>query len=151
MDFRPEYAWAFSDLNRGWIEEFFTVEEEDERVLNSPEETIVYPGGAVIFAKDQLTDEVVGTAALINHHDGSGELVKMAVDRHAQGRKIGRMLGEAIIDRARMRGMHELYLETNSRLVPALSLYRQLGFEHVELDPNSDFARADVRMKMALK
>jgi DNA-binding MarR family transcriptional regulator len=150
MDFIPEYAQAFSDLNRIWIEEFFEVEEEDERVLDNPEEAIVYPGGAVIFARDALTEEIVGTAALINHHNGTGELVKMAVDKQAQGRKIGRMLGEGIIDRARMRGMHELYLETNSQLTPALTLYRRLGFEDVELNPNSDFVRADVRMKMDL-
>lgn len=151
IDFTPAYAQAFSDLNRRWIEEFFEVVEADERQLNSPEESIIYPGGAVIFAKDQRTDQVLGTAALINHHDGTGELVKMAVDGPAQGRKIGRMLAEAIIERARVRGMKELYLETNSQLIPAMNLYQRLGFEAVELDPDSDFSRADVRMRMLLK
>jgi DNA-binding MarR family transcriptional regulator len=150
IDFVPEYAPLFKDLNQAWIEEYFTTVEEDERVLDDPQATIVYPGGAVIFARDQRTRLILGTAALINCHDGSGELVKMAVDKMAQGRKIGRMLGEAIIERARARGMHELYLETNSQLVPALNLYRSLGFETVDLNPHSEFERADVRMKLIL-
>jgi hypothetical protein len=49
-------------------------------------------------------------------------------------------------------GAKLLYLETNSSLTPAITLYESLGFRHVpaELVVPSPYARADVFMKMSL-
>jgi ribosomal protein S18 acetylase RimI-like enzyme len=77
--------------------------------------------------------------------------VKMAVSEVARGRRIGQQVAEALIQRARDRGMNSLYLETNSRLQPALGLYRKLGFTQVALDPDSDYDRADIRMTITLE
>ena len=74
----------------------------------------------------------------------------MVVVPKARGRHLGRRLGEEAITRARAMGFSTILLETNSTLEPAISLYRSLGFEAVDLDPDSDFERADVRMNLAL-
>jgi DNA-binding MarR family transcriptional regulator/GNAT superfamily N-acetyltransferase len=150
LDFSPELAPAFDQLNRNWILADFAVVEADERVLKEPQKEIIFPGGAIVFARDLQTGEILGTGGLVNHHDGTGEIVKMAVDEVARGRRIGRRVAEALLQRARDRGMHRLYLETNSKLVPALGLYETLGFTSIEIDPDSDFDRADIRMMLDL-
>ena len=75
----------------------------------------------------------------------------MAVAKLERGRQTGRKLAEAILERARNAGMTAVYLETNSRLIPALTLYRSLGFVQIEADSNSQYVRADTRMELELK
>jgi len=43
-----------------------------------------------------------------------------------------------------------MYLETNTRLSPALGLYRKLGFERRDFPRKSDYSRADVYMDIDL-
>ena len=74
----------------------------------------------------------------------------MAVSPSAQGRGFGRLLGEAIIARARAAGFDILFLESSTRLLPALSLYANLGFRHVERARSSGYERADVYMELDL-
>ncbi len=151
IDYDRRYQQDFFDLNRDWIDEYFEMEEADHKVLQQPYEAVVEPGGAVIFARNRKNGQIIGTCALINHQDGTGELTKMAVAKFARGRQTGRQLGEGIVERARNLGMKTLYLETNSRLLPALSLYRSMGFVQVDVDVNSKYVRADVRMALELR
>ena len=53
---------------------------------------------------------------------------------------------------ARKLGACRLYLETNSKLTPALRLYAHFGFRTIAEDtlPPSPYARADVRMELVL-
>ncbi len=151
VDFRPELAEAFDQLNRNWIEEDFNLVEADEKMLRAPQQEIIFPGGAIVFARDIYSGEILGTGGLVNCQDGSGEIVKMAVSEIARGRGIGRKLADALIRRARDRGMNRLYLQTSSKLLPALGLYQALGFTEIALDPESDFDRADMRMTLLLE
>ncbi len=54
----------------------------------------------------------------------------MAVTADSQGLGIGRKLLEAAIGRYQASGGRELFLESNSRLEPALTLYESAGFVH---------------------
>src|SRR5690606_20120551 len=120
------------------------VEEIDRRVLGDPEGAILAPGGHVLFAL--YAARVVGTVALLRASEGVYELSKMAVQADCQGRGIGRLLLGAAIDRFRALGGTELFLESNSRLGPALHLYESLGFEHRPPRPDSHYVRSDVHM-----
>lgn len=150
VTYEARYREAFERLNRGWIEAFFEVVEEDERLFADPWNHIVRPGGQILFALVSGRDEPVGTLALLAGEAGRGELAKMAVEPACQGLGLGRLLGEAAVAEARALGWKELILESNRRLQPALRLYRKLGFEEMELNPNSAFARADIRMRLPL-
>ncbi len=44
---RPEFASDFDRLNRAWLEEFFRVEEKDERMFHDPQGVVVAPGGQI--------------------------------------------------------------------------------------------------------
>ena len=148
--YEDKYRSAFERLNREWIEAWFEVVEEDERLFSDPREAIIEPGGEILFVLLPGRREPAGTLALITHGEGRGELAKMAVTASCQGLGLGRMLGEAAVKRARALGWTQLLLESNRRLKPALGLYRKLGFEEVALDPDSAFSRADIRMRLLL-
>jgi len=65
-----------------------------------------------------------------------------------KGRGLGRALMEACVERAKAAGAPRLYLETNSVLAPALSLYRSFGFKQIAPPQPSPYARADVIMEL---
>ncbi|HWE44101.1 MAG TPA: GNAT family N-acetyltransferase, partial [Gemmatimonadaceae bacterium] len=73
-----------------------------------------------------------------------------AVDPSVRGRGVGRALGEAAIGRARVLGAPRVELLSNTRLTPAVTLYRSLGFAEVPLPPN-DYERANIKMVLELR
>ena len=146
LDFSPALSAHFARLNRAWIERYFTMEPLDHLLLENPETEIIAKGGAVLFAAD-AHGAIVGTVALKNEGDGVFELSKMGVDEGAQGRGVGRLLGEAALARARAMGARKIILYTNSVLAPAIRLYRRLGFRDVPVMA-ADYTRADVKMEL---
>ena len=146
--FEPAYAKAFADLNYQWIEESYGVEAHDREVLDHPEKTVIDSGGEVFFAL--AGEEAAGTVAMIRMDDDHFELAKMAVSPQFRGRKIGDALMRACIDFARSNGATSIILESNTKQVAAIELYRKYGFREIPLDPNSHFVRANIRMELDL-
>jgi DNA-binding MarR family transcriptional regulator/GNAT superfamily N-acetyltransferase len=148
VDFKPEFASAFKQLNIEWLEKYFYVEAIDEQILSQPESAIIAPGGQIFIAL--LEGRPVGTAALIAVDDDSFELSKMAVSHRLQGRGIGRQLVNRAIRYFKESGRKRLFLESNSKLKPALKLYESVGFIHKHKpDGASHYQRADVYMEYA--
>lgn len=143
----PAHRAGFRDLNLAWIEAHFAVEPRDRQELDDPETHILAGGGRVFVAESDGV--VVGACALVREPDGAFELVKMAVASSARGRGVGRALGEAAIAAARAAGAPRVELLSNTRLAPAIALYRALGFVEAPL-PRTDYVRADIRMVLAL-
>lgn len=143
IDYQPEHKNYFRQLNYEWIKKYFTVEEEDLKLLENPEEYIIKPGGAILMAK--RGEDIVGTCGLIKTDNDTFELVKMAVDENVRGRKIGYLLGTAAINKARKLGAKKIQLETNSSLIPVVSLYKKLGFAEVLLK-KSEYKRCNLKM-----
>jgi GNAT superfamily N-acetyltransferase len=148
VTWRPELRADFERLNREWIERYFAVEEEDRKVFDDPGGTIVEPGGQVFFLVDE--QGVQGTCAVIRHDPETFELAKMAVAPAARGRGYGDRLVEAAAAFARGAGATRLMLVSNTRLGPALNLYRKHGFRDVPLDPGNGYTRADIQLELAL-
>ena len=141
-------AAAFLDLNRRWIEHYFEMTDEDERVLSHPRESIVQPGGEVLMAVDS-EGAVVGVIAILAAGSGMFELAKMTVASSARGLGIGRLLVDAAVEWATSRHAATLFLGTNSRLGSAIRVYEAAGFRRVtreELSLGDYYARADTLM-----
>ena len=145
----PTDAEAFRLLNEEWITRHFRLEEKDRQTLANPQK-ILDAGGQILMA--YVDQEAVGCCALIRMDADSYEVAKMAVTLHQQGRGFGRSVLAATIDEARRLGAKRLYLETNSSLTPAITLYKSLGFRDIPADrlTPSPYARADVFMEMFL-
>lgn len=145
-DYDPRWRADFARLNIDWLERYFVVEAIDREVLSDPETYILADGGRVLLALDEH-DRAVGAVALKHEGQGVYELTKMAVDPSCQGRGIGRLLMDAALDRYRALQGRELFLESSSKLAPALKLYESVGFRHHPAPrPGSHYARADVYM-----
>jgi len=147
IPFEAQYADRFYELNVAWLEDFFYVEPYDEKVLSNPEENILRNGGFIFFAKtDSL---IVGTVALINQGNFF-ELSKMAVMPDYQGKKIGLLLMKYCIQFARAQQWKSITLYSHKKLVPAIQLYRKMGFQEIPLEEKSHYKRSDIKMRLNL-
>lgn len=143
IPFERRYAADFKRLNIEWLEKYFRVEPIDEEVLSQPAR-LLRNGGAIFLAR--YRGAIVGTCSLLNAGDGRFELSKMAVTAGHQGLGIGRKLLEAAIADYLSRGARELFLESNSKLTPAITLYESAGFVHAPRPAPSHYERSDVYM-----
>ena len=145
VSYKEDYKDVFKELNESWIREYFTMEPKDYESLLHPKRTILDKGGEIVVAL--LENQPVGVCALMKmeHPDYDFELAKMGVAASARGKGIGFLLGQEIIERARNRGARNLFLESNTVLAPAISLYRKLGFKEIKGKP-SPYERSNIQM-----
>jgi GNAT superfamily N-acetyltransferase len=146
LEYKSEHQPWFERLNRAWIERFFVMEAIDIEVLQDPDRHIISKGGSIIMAC--LDDTIVGTVALKYSGPGIYEFTKMAVDEKFQGRKVGHALAVAAIQKAWKLGGKRIILYSNTILVPAIALYRKLGFLEVPID--GPYKRSNIKMELNL-
>lgn len=148
FDIQPydiRHSQAFYALNRRWLEAYFKVEPIDETVLSDPETHILSKGGEIYLAV--IEGRAVGAVAMKVQEPGVFELTKLAVDPDVQQGGMGRALCEKVIERFQARGGNTLYLETNTKLVPAIKLYEKLNFKAMAPPEPSPYERANYYMK----
>jgi len=148
VSYEAKYQRAFDSLNRAWIEKYFRIEPADEYLLQHPEETVIKKGGAILIALHESS--AVGVVGLRKINETEYELIKMAVSEEQRGKKIGEILCKAILEEAAKLGAHKVILYSNTSLLPALSLYRKLGFIEVPLEPDNDYMRSDIKMELLI-
>ncbi len=150
IDYNEKYQQIFRDLNVEWISSYFKMEETDYKALDNPDEYILKNGGHIFVAL--YKNEPSGVCALIKMDDPKYEyeLAKMAVSPKAQGKNIGGLLGQAIINKAKSLGASNIYLESNTILKPAINLYQKLGFQKI-VGIQSPYERCNIQMELKLK
>ncbi len=126
------------------------MEEMDYIALDNPKEYILDKGGAILVAL--YGNMPLGICALIPipHLPYDFEMAKMAVSPKAQGKGIGKLLGKAVIAKAKELGAKSVYLESNTKLSPAINLYRKLGFKEIE-GIQAAYNRVDIQMVLELE
>lgn len=147
--YEEKYQTAFKALNEQWISTYFKMEEADYKALDNPQTYILGRGGKIFVALDE--NEPVGVCALIKMDDPDYdfELAKMAVSPKIQGKNIGWLLGQAIVQAAKDSGASKIYLESNTILKPAINLYQKLGFVKV-VGRSTPYARCNIQMELKL-
>jgi ribosomal-protein-alanine N-acetyltransferase len=78
-----------------------------------------------VHEDDTGVDGYVGLMAV----PPEGDVQTVAVAARAQGRGLGRLLLDALVDEAGRRGCTQLFLEVEEGNEPALRLYERAGFE----------------------
>ena len=89
----------------------------------------------------------MGTCALIKTGEQEYELAKMAVTENLRGQQIGKLIGLAALEQAKIAGAKRVWLESNRILTTALNLYKKLGFTEIPIT-STPYARADIRMEV---
>lgn len=146
--FSAKYTSDFAQLNFEWLEKYFRVEPYDKEVLTNPQKYILDDGGQIFIAL--YKGKAVGTVALIKRGDSTFELSKMAVTEAYQGLHIGKKLMSTCIDYAKKQGTKVIYLDSNTILTPAITLYRKMGFMEVPVPENTPYERCNIRMELPL-
>ncbi len=147
VDYTPQYAEDFRQLNHEWIKKYFKLEAADNLALDNPESYIIDKGGYIFVAKYQ--GEAVGVVALLKMSDGGFELGKMAVSPAAQGKSIGFLLGKHAIQKAKEVKATRVFLESNTLLKAAINLYNKLGFKKI-IGGQSPYERANIQMELLI-
>ena len=147
IPFSDKYAKTFHDLNMEWLEKYFYVEEHDKEVLENPKSYIIDNNGYIFFAKyEGIT---VGTVALMNEPWGY-ELSKMAVSPNYQGLKIGQKLMDHCIQFSKEKKWKSLLIYSNTKLAPAIYLYKKNGFKEIPIEKNKPYNRGNIKMVLQL-
>ncbi|PIW70114.1 MAG: hypothetical protein COW08_03550 [Ignavibacteriales bacterium CG12_big_fil_rev_8_21_14_0_65_30_8] len=149
ITYNKKYKEIFKKLNYEWLEEYFNVEDKDEKLLNEPEKYIIKKGGQIFFAR--INNEIVGTSAAIKIDRQTYELSKMAVTKKAQGKQAGKKLALAVIGFAYSKNAKYVTLLTNKKLYSAINLYKKLGFETNNEEEKSNYERKVFRMTLLLQ
>lgn len=147
LSYRPELQVYFESINKEWIKAHFSLEPVDVEVLENPQRNILDKGGAILFAAIQ--DEVVGTVALKFQEERVYEMTKMGVLPAAQGKKVGWTLAKAILEQAKEMGAEKVVLYSSRKLIPAIGMYRKLGFQEV-VPEEGKYSRCDIKMEINL-
>lgn len=149
VDYQPEHLITFKRLNIMWINSHWSLEPHDLEVLNDPDASILSQGGHIFVAL--VNGEPMGVVALCRM-DGTEydfELAKLAVDPEARGTGLGEKMCRTAPERARQSGAKKIFLESNTILKPAISLYRKLGFTELK-EYHPAYERGDIQMELTL-
>lgn len=101
--------------------------------LSDIEANYIARGGLFDLVLDDA-GQLIGTVGLYPRGDGVAELRKMYLVKHARGLGIGKMLLERVLGRARELAFVRIELETSSKLVEAIGLYKLYGFQPFQPD-----------------
>ena len=77
LDYSPKLKKHYYRLNSEWLNEYFSVEPDDEKFMKNPKKYIINKGGYILFA--EKNDRIVGTVSIIKHSGGFYEIAKMTV------------------------------------------------------------------------
>ena len=147
VPYADKYSKYFYDLNYDRLNEFFYVEEYDEKVLKNCKTEIIDKGGFIFFALNN--SEVIGTMALIQKERGVYELNKMAVKKDLRGNGIGHQLIKFIIDYSVDKNFESIILYSNTVLKNSIHLYEKFGFKEID-NPDAPYKRSDIKMELRL-
>jgi len=129
VEYNESLAPAFGAITREWVEDMFTLEANDIKIIENPKSMILDRGGEILFVEAEGLG-IVGTCALMPVEGDSFELTKMGVRASARGLKAGEFLLARVLERARQMPIGELFLLTNKKCAAAVHLYEKAGFIH---------------------
>ena len=107
-----------------------------------------HPEGAYLLAVDG--DDVAGGVGLRPLDEGICEMKRLFVYPNFNGKGIGRMLADAVVEEARARDYLRMRLDTLGRLTAAQQLYQSMGFVDIppyryNPDPSTRYMELDLR------
>jgi len=145
VPYEDRFAEGFFSINHGWLKEYIGLAEKDLETLKNPRETILQQGGLILLAVYE--DQAIGSICLEKAKDKT-LITKLGVAKAHRGKGLGTRLCLSIINEARKQGINELWLETSTQLQPAISLYKKLGFEDMNLETRSPLCNVLMRLSL---
>jgi ribosomal protein S18 acetylase RimI-like enzyme len=95
------------------------------------------PSGCLLLVRSGERGAAVGCGAVRRFSADSCEMKRLYVRPQARGAKLGLLIAEGLVARARALGYARMLLDTLVEMTPARALYRSLGFREVAAYYNS--------------
>lgn len=144
-DLTPATHERMKEISYHWLRKYDVLDEEDIPVLEDPFNEVIGQGG--YFFVGMTGGETVSCVALEKTPEGDFEIAKLAVDEKYSGRGYAMKIMEHAIRKAKEAGANRVILYTNSRLAPALGLYKKLGFRQVH-EEGCKYPSADMEFEL---
>lgn len=133
----------FIVLNEQWITEHFSLEAGDKALAANPA-SVVDRGGYIMSLLED--DVVIGVVALFNQGHGYYELARLAVAESHRGKGYGdRLIEETFIVLNENEAVN-VNLMSNTKLKPAISLYKKHGFKVLSEGQHPVYSRSNITM-----
>jgi len=115
--------------------------------LQNIEANYINRGGVFDVIEDE-NGKLVGTFGLYPLDTHTCELRKMYLIPSVRGQGLGKHILRKAVERAKEMGFKEMVLETSSKLVAAIQLYRQFGFQPIQIKHVTPRADQSYGMKL---
>lgn len=149
VPYEPKYKDVFIEMNKQWISEMFTIEQEDLAVLNNIDRSIE-AGGQIFFAVDDC-GEVLACCMIAPLPNGEWEIEKFCAKGMYTGTGAGTACLKACMDYAKEKHVKKIVIVTNKKCTCAIHLYKKFGFVEVPVDKEKfPFDRADIAFEQTL-
>ncbi|MGV1914180.1 GNAT family N-acetyltransferase [uncultured Agrobacterium sp.] len=139
---QPEIA-RLMDLSNAYMASLYPAESNHLVDLEALEQ----PNVSFLVARND--GEIVGCCALVEAGNGTAEIKRMFVDPEARGLRIGKLMMNALVERARELELEAIRLETGISQPEAINLYRKAGF--IEIEPFPPYKPDPLSMFMELR
>ncbi|WP_296016441.1 GNAT family N-acetyltransferase [uncultured Agrobacterium sp.] len=139
---QPEIA-RLMDLSNAYMASLYPAESNHLVDLEALEQ----PNVSFLVARND--GEIVGCCALVEAGNGTAEIKRMFVDPEARGLRIGKLMMNALVERARELELEAIRLETGISQPEAINLYRKAGF--MEIEPFPPYKPDPLSMFMELR
>lgn len=147
VPYHPKYKKDFIEMNKLWISQMFTIEDEDIRELENIDSAIE-KGGQIFFTLDD-NDQVMACCMIALREDGDWEIMKFAAKGMYTGTGAGSACLDACIDYARKKNIEKVILVTNHKCVQAVHLYKKHGFIEIPVDKEKfPYDRGDLAFEL---
>lgn len=146
MDLKIE-KMTISDLEE--IKDVLEKDFDDFWKVNTLKEELLSNYSYFITIKLDKTNEILGFAGFKKTLD-TADIMNIVVRKDFRNKKIGKKLLSSLIKKAKEQNIKTIFLEVNSKNLPALKLYENIGFKKIGIRKNYYKNSDGINMKIEL-
>lgn len=141
IPFEKKYRQDFINFNTDWIvSNFGFLEEHDKETFEKIDDEM--ESGAMIFFA--VEDGIALATCMAMPMEGTTwELCKLGSNKNVPHKGAGSAVFEEAMKWALNHGAKRLFIQSNSRLKPALHIYEKYGFKEIKFE-NHEYVRGDI-------
>ncbi|MCD8024129.1 MAG: GNAT family N-acetyltransferase [Candidatus Gastranaerophilales bacterium] len=141
IQFEERYRQDFIDFNTDWIiSNFGFLEEHDIETFDKIDDELK-KGAMIFFAVEN--DIALAACMTVPIDETTWEICKLCSNKNVSHKGAGSAVFEASMNWALKKRAHRLFIISNSKLKPALHIYKKFGFKEIKLD-NYEYERGDI-------
>lgn len=148
IPFKEQYREDFINFNTDWIvSNFGFLEEHDIQTFEKIDEEMK-KGAMIFFAIEN--DIALATCMAMPMEETTWEICKLGSNKNVPHKGAGSAVFKAAMEWALEHGAERLFILSNSKLKPALHIYKKYGFKEIALD-DYEYIRGDIAFEYIKK